>query len=32
MQADLVVAGLAERTTEAYLRAVRQLSRFHGGG
>jgi len=32
MRADLVVAGLAERTTEAYLRAVRQLAKFHGGG
>lgn len=31
MLADLVVAGLAERTQEAYLRAVRQLSRFHDG-
>ena len=29
MLADLVVAGLAERTQEAYLRAVRQLSRFY---
>jgi len=32
MQADLVVAGLADRTQEAYLRAVRQLAKFHGGG
>lgn len=31
MLADLVVAGLAERTQEAYLRAVRQLSRFYDG-
>lgn len=31
MQADLVVAGLAARTIEAYLRAVRQLSRFYEG-
>ncbi len=31
MLADLRVAGLAERTQEAYLRAVRQLSRFHDG-
>ena len=31
MLADLVVAGLAERTQEAYLRAVRQLSQFYGG-
>ena len=28
---DLVVAGLAERTRAAYLRAVRQLSRFYDG-
>jgi site-specific recombinase XerD len=31
MLGDLVVAGLAERTQEAYLRAVRQLSRFYNG-
>ena len=31
MLAVLVVAGLAERTQEAYLRAVRQLSRFYDG-
>ncbi len=31
MLADLVVAGLAERTQEAYLRAARQLSRFYDG-
>lgn len=31
MLADLVVAGLSERTQEAYLRAVRQLSRFYKG-
>ena len=31
MLSDLVVAGLAERTQEAYLRAVRQLSRFYDG-
>lgn len=29
MLADMVVAGLAERTQEAYLRAVRLLSQFH---
>lgn len=29
MQSDLVVAGLAERTQEAYLRAVRQLSQYY---
>jgi len=29
MQADLVVAGMAERTQEAYLRAVRQLSQYY---
>ena len=28
MQADLVVAGMAERTQEAYLRAVSMLSKF----
>jgi integrase len=31
MQADLVVAGMAERTQEAYLRAVRQLSEYYSG-
>ena len=31
MLADLVVAGLAERTQEAYLRAVRQLCQIYGG-
>jgi len=31
MQADMVVAGLAEQTQEPYLRAVRQLSRFYDG-
>ena len=31
MKADLVVAGMAERTQEAYRRAVRQLGRFHTG-
>ena len=31
MLGDLVVAGMAERTQEAYLRAVRQLVKFHGG-
>jgi len=31
MLADLVVAGLAERTQEAYLRAVRQLAGFYNG-
>lgn len=29
MQSDLIVAGMAERTQEAYLRAVRQLSQFY---
>ena len=28
MVSDLVVAGMADRTREAYLRAVRLLSRF----
>ena len=31
MQADLIVAGLAERTQEACLRAVRQLSEYYSG-
>lgn len=31
MQADLVVAGLADRTQEAYLRAVRQLGEYYNG-
>ena len=31
MQADLVVAGMSERTQEAYLRAVRQLSQYYSG-
>lgn len=31
LQADLVVAGLAERTQEAYLRAVHQLSQYYKG-
>jgi site-specific recombinase XerD len=31
MQADLVVAGMSERTQEAYLRAVRQLSEYYSG-
>ena len=31
MMADLVVAGLAERTQTAYLRAVRQLSEYYNG-
>lgn len=31
MQADLVVAGLSERTQEAYLRAVRQLVPYYNG-
>ena len=31
MLGDLVVAGMAQRTQEAYLRAVRQLVRFHDG-
>lgn len=31
MHSDLVVAGLAERTQEAYLRAVRQLSQYYSG-
>lgn len=31
MQADLVVAGLAQRTQEAYLRAVRQLTEYYNG-
>ena len=29
MHSDLVVAGMAERTREAYLRAVKMLSRFY---
>ena len=29
MVSDLVVAGMADRTREAYLRAVRLLSRFY---
>ena len=29
MVSDLVVAGMADRTREAYVRAVRLLSRFH---
>ena len=31
MLGDLLVAGMAERTQEAYLRAVRQLVKFHDG-
>ena len=31
MHGDLVVAGLSERTREAYLRAVRQLAAFYDG-
>ena len=31
MHADLVVAGMAERTQEAYLRAVRQLRDYYSG-
>ena len=31
MHSDLVVAGLSERTQEAYLRAVRQLSEYYNG-
>ena len=31
MLADLVVAGMAERTQEAYLRAVRQLQAYYNG-
>ena len=31
MLGDLLVAGMAERTQEAYLRAVRQLVEFHAG-
>ena len=31
MQEDLIVAGMAERTQEAYLRAVRQLSSYYNG-
>ena len=31
MLRDLVVAGMAQRTHEAYLRAVRQLVGFHNG-
>ena len=31
MQADLIVAGMSERTQEAYLRAVRQLSDYYSG-
>lgn len=29
MDGDLVIAGLSERTREAYLRAARQLAKFH---
>ena len=29
MDGDMVIAGLSERTREAYLRAVRQLAKFH---
>ena len=29
---DLVVAGMADRTREAYVRAVRLLSRFYNDG
>ena len=31
MQEDLIVAGMAERTQEAYLRAVRQLAQYYNG-
>jgi len=31
MHSDMVVAGLAERTREAYLRAVRMLSQYYNG-
>jgi integrase/recombinase XerD len=30
MDGDMVIAGLSERTREAYLRAARQLAKFHG--
>jgi hypothetical protein len=30
MDGDMVSAGLSERTREAYLRAARQLAKFHG--
>ena len=29
MDGDMVIAGLSERTREAYLRAARQLAKFH---
>ena len=29
MDGDMVIAGLSERTREAYLRAARQLAQFH---
>ena len=31
MHSDLIVAGMAERTQEAYLRAVRQLRDYYSG-
>jgi len=31
MHSDMVVAGLAERTREAYLRAARMLSQYYNG-
>ena len=31
MVSDLVVAGMADRTREAYVRAVRLLERFYNG-
>jgi site-specific recombinase XerD len=31
MSGDLRIAGLSERTEAAYLRAVRQLAKFHQG-
>jgi len=31
MDGDMVIAGLSERTREAYSRAVRQLVRHYGG-